>query len=77
MYYLDIQAISKLLCLLLFLFGGSSAEIIGQLKECRDGVRNVLKVSELNHSVKEWSYQESLRGKHKVVRSRVRRNGES
>ena len=30
----------------------------------REGVRNVLKVSELNHSVKERAYQESLRGKY-------------
>ena len=29
----------------------------------REGVRNVLKVSELNHSVKERAYQESLPGK--------------
>ena len=29
-------------------------------------VRNVLKVSELNHSVKEKEYQESLRGKYEV-----------
>ena len=31
-----------------------------------EGVRNVLKVSELNHSVKERAYQESLRGKYEV-----------
>ena len=29
-----------------------------------EGVRNVLKVSKLNHSVKERAYQESLRGKY-------------
>ena len=29
-----------------------------------EGVRNVLKVSELNNSVKERAYQESLRGKY-------------
>ena len=33
-----------------------------------EGVRNVLKVSELNHSVKEMAYQESLRGKYEVWR---------
>ena len=33
-----------------------------------EGVRNVLKVSELNHSVKERTYQESLRGKYEVWR---------
>ena len=33
-----------------------------------EGVRNVLKVSELNHSVKERSYQESLHGKYEVWR---------
>ena len=33
-----------------------------------EGVRNVLKVSELNHSVKERAYQESLRGKYEVWR---------
>ena len=47
-----------------------------------EGVRNVLKVSELNHSVKERAYQESLRGKYEtcggVGRSRVwRRSGKS
>ena len=31
-------------------------------------VRNVLKVSELNHGVKERAYQESLRGKYEVWR---------
>ena len=31
-----------------------------------EGVRNVLKVSELNHSVKERAYQESLREKYEV-----------
>ena len=33
-----------------------------------EDVRNVLKVSELNHSVKERVYQESLRGKYEVWR---------
>ena len=33
-----------------------------------EGVRNVLKVSELNNSVKERSYQESLFGKYEVWR---------
>ena len=33
-----------------------------------EGVRNVLKVSELNHSVKETAYQESLRVKYEVYR---------
>ena len=33
-----------------------------------EGVRNVLKVSELNHSVKERAYQESLRGQYEVWR---------
>ena len=58
-------------------FGGSSAEIIWWLEECHPllqgvmeckGVRNVLKVSELNHSVKERAYQESLRGKYEMWR---------
>ena len=31
-----------------------------------DGVRNVLKVSELNNRVKESAYQESFRGKYEV-----------
>ena len=31
-------------------------------------VRNVLKVSELNHSVKEMAYQESLRVKYEMCR---------
>ena len=35
-----------------------------------EGVRNVLKVSELNNSVKERAYQESLRGKYEVCRGR-------
>ena len=33
-----------------------------------EGVRNVLKVSELNHSVKERAYQESLCGKYEGSR---------
>ena len=33
-----------------------------------EGVRNVLKVSELNNSVKESAYQESLRVKYGVER---------
>ena len=33
-----------------------------------EGVRNVLKVSELNNRVKEMAYQESLRGKYEVWR---------
>ena len=33
-----------------------------------ESVRNVLKVSELNHSVKEMSYQESLRVKYEMCR---------
>ena len=33
-----------------------------------EGVRNVLKVSELNHSVKERAYRESLHGKYEVWR---------
>ena len=33
-----------------------------------EGVRSMLKVSELNHSVKERVYQESLRGKYEVWR---------
>ena len=32
----------------------------------KEGVRNVLKVGELNNSVKERAYQESLRGKYEV-----------
>ena len=35
-----------------------------------EGVRNVLKVSQLNHSVKERAYQESLRLKYEVWRGR-------
>ena len=33
-----------------------------------EGVRNLLKVSELNHCVKESAYQESLLGKNEVWR---------
>ena len=33
-----------------------------------EGVRNVLKVNEFNHGVKERAYQESLRGKYEVWR---------
>ena len=36
-----------------------------------DGMRNVLKVSELNNRVKEWEYQESLRGKYESWRGRA------
>ena len=45
----------------------------GRMKD----VRNVLKVSELNHSVKERPYQESLRGKYEVRRSNIWRSGNS
>ena len=34
-----------------------------------EGVRNVLKLSELNKSMKEWTYQESLHGKYDVLKS--------
>ena len=44
--------------------GGESA---GRL----EGVRNVLKASGLNNSVKERAYQESLRGKYEVWRGGV------
>ena len=30
-------------------------------------MRNVLKMSELNESVKEWAYHESLHGKYEVL----------
>ena len=52
-------------------FGGSSAEIGGWLDRGAgrmEGVRNMLKVSELNNSVKEMAYQESLRGEYEVWR---------
>ena len=46
-----------------------------------DSVRNVLKVSELNHSVKEMAYQESLRVKYEMCRvgevESVERSGKS
>ena len=48
----------------LTIFGGSSTEIDGRM----EGMRCVLKVSELNHSVKERAFQESLRGKYEVWR---------
>ena len=35
-----------------------------------EGVRSVLKMSELNKSVKKYAYQECLHGKYKVVRGR-------
>ena len=46
--------------------GGHSTEICGWMKECREGVRNVLKMSELNICVKESAYQKSLRGQYEV-----------
>ena len=48
---------------------GSSVEISGWLQECREeeGMRNVLKVSELNNSIKERANQESLHGKYEVI----------
>ena len=39
-----------------------------------EGVRNVLKVSELNNSVNERAYQESLRGKYEVWRGSGKRS---
>ena len=41
--------------------------------ERMEGVRNVLKVSELNNNVKERAFHESLRGKYEVWRGRVLR----
>ena len=40
-------------------------KLVGGWRSARrmEGVRNMLNVSELNHSVKERVYQESLRGK--------------
>ena len=38
--------------------------------EMREGVRNVFKVSELNKSVKDHAYQESLRGKYEILTCR-------
>ena len=45
-------------------------KLVGGWRSARrmDGVRNLLKVSELNNSVKEMTYQESLRGKYEVYR---------
>ena len=44
-------------------------------------MRNVLKVSELNHSVKERAYQDSLHGKYEVWRGgeveSVKKSGKS
>ena len=41
-----------------------------------EGVRNVLKVSELNNRVKEKAYQESLRAKYEVRRGGEVKNAE-
>ena len=42
------------------------------MKECGrvEGVRNVLKVSELNNRVKEMAYQKSLQRKYEMWRGR-------
>ena len=47
-------------------------KLLGGWRNARrtEGVRNALKVSELNHSVKERAYQESLRAKYEVWRGR-------
>ena len=51
--------------------GGSKDGLHSPLmKNFIKGVRNVLKVSELNNRVKEREYQESLRGKYEVWRGR-------
>ena len=54
-------------------------KLVGGWKRARrmEGVRNVLKVSELNNIVKETAYQESLRGKYEVWIGGVLRSGES
>ena len=46
------------------------AKLVGGWRSTRrlEGVKNVLKVSELNNSVKDRPYQESLRGKYEVGR---------
>ena len=38
------------------------------MEECREGARNLLKLSKLNNRVNERAYQESLRGKYEVCR---------
>ena len=58
-------------------------KLVGGLRSAwrMEGVRNVLKVSELNNRVKERAHQESLHGEKKkcgeVGRSRVWRSGKS
>ena len=54
----------------LTIFGGSRLRLLGGWRSAgrMEGLRNVLKVSELNHSVKKMAYQESLRLKYEVWR---------
>ena len=51
---------------------GARLKLVGEWRSARrmEGVRNVLRVSELNHSVKEGAYQKSLSGKYEVWRDR-------
>ena len=41
-----------------------------------EGVRNVFKVSDLKHGVKEMAYQERLSGKYEVYRGGVGKSSE-
>ena len=56
-------------CLTIFLVE-ARLKLLGGWRSARkmECVRNVLKVSELNHSVKEKKYKESLHGKYEVWR---------
>ena len=51
-------------------FGVSSTESVGGRRSAgrMKGVRSVLKVSELNKSMKEWAYHKSLHGKCGMLR---------
>ena len=57
-------------------FGGSSTERGGWKEMCREdrGVRNVLTMSKLNESVKEFAYLESLPVKCEVLRRNGKRS---
>ena len=59
-------------CLIIFLVE-AGLEVVCEWRSARrmEGVRNVLKVSELNKSMKEWAYQVTLRAKYEVLRCGV------
>ena len=68
--YINIFIYMTIISGIYFYIPEARLKLLGGWKSARrmEGMRNVLKVSELNHSVKETAYQENLRVKYEVYR---------